>query len=202
MSLLLPCKRAGDTTYNTQLCQTCYATCPPGTTISPLVDRCSGKTRAMTPDYSTAPFDPVSECVPCPPCEYATGMARVAGCTGTSRYDPPRCEACLNTCSLGEYIVGECSTSSTVAQCVQCPACEVGKYLARPCTGTKLGEPDQVCGSASKDNIQSWLFHSFAADVCFFRTGRSVSHVPSAEQTRTCRRADGRIQCISRGGSL
>lgn len=133
----------GTTLWNTQSCQKCTASCPDGTYISRSTERCSGTTRGSPTD----PLNPETECVLCEPCT-EQGQARVGGCTGKLRDDPPVCAAC-EVCGVGEYITQECSVSSVAVpreqRCAACPPCKAGEYLARACSGTNLMKPDHVC---------------------------------------------------------
>jgi hypothetical protein len=54
----------GNTLENLQSCQTCTASCPSGSYISPYAERCNGVTRGS----ATNPFDPITECIACLPC--------------------------------------------------------------------------------------------------------------------------------------
>lgn len=139
----------GTTLWSTQSCQRCTATCPDGTYISSATERCSGTSSRGSP---TDPFDPETECVLCGPCTGEQGQARVGGCTGTLRVDPPVCAPC-EVCGVGEYITQPCSnataslTTPRDQRCAACPAScpSPGQYMARPCTGTSLMRPDHVC---------------------------------------------------------
>lgn len=98
----------------------------------------------------TKPFDPVSECLTCPPCAKST-QARIAGCTGTAINDPPQCVDC-QTCPRGQFVLGQCSAVGSVGAeepspitCEPCPDCLPGKYLARRCTGQSINTPDYSC---------------------------------------------------------
>lgn len=135
----------GSTLWSTQSCQKCTASCPDGTYISSATERCSGLTRGSPTD----PFNPgAGECVPCEPCA-EQGQARVGGCTGKLRIDPPICAPC-DVCGVGEFITQPCNTSAIALpreqRCAACPAsCPPGQYMAQPCSGTNLMKPDHVC---------------------------------------------------------
>lgn len=159
----VPC--SGSTTYNTQSCQKCTSTCPVGTTIASHVQRCSGQVWKVSETSSTAPFDPDSECTTCPPCERFFS-ARVSGCSGRFRYDPPRCVDCM-PCSKGEYITGKCSapatnyvSNATLASknnCTACPPCPAGTYRSKACGGQSYGIPDQSCTPCAVCGMDSYV---------------------------------------------
>ena len=139
---------SGLTTYNTQSCQRCTGTCPVGTSIAPQTQRCNGRTTGP-PD---APFDPVTECLPCEECD---GLrARVGGCTGRLRNDWGECVAC-DVCAKGEFIQGICSAASvgggnasnigSTTTCARCPPCPEGMYESKKCTGTRLPSNPTQC---------------------------------------------------------
>ncbi len=136
----------GSTLWSTQSCQKCTASCPDGTYISSATERCSGLTRGSPTDA----YDAETECVPCEPCA-EQGHARVGGCTGKLRIDPPVCAPC-EVCGPGEFIAQPCNASSALLvlpreeRCAACPAsCPPGQYMAKPCSGTNLMKPDHVC---------------------------------------------------------
>lgn len=150
----------GNTPYDTVMCQSCVSTCPAGTYISPVVERCSGKTFATKPDDSTRPFDPsVGECIPCAQegrsvCPYADQVP-VSGCAGDKRFNDAQCEFCAS-CPVGKYISAEsgCTPTGTGVPpvCIDCPlaaSCGAGEYLARLCSGRSIGAPDHVCLSCA-----------------------------------------------------
>jgi hypothetical protein len=137
MQTVVGTRCTGLTTYNTQSCQKCTGTCPMGTYIAPQTERCNGRTMGP-PD---APFDPVTECIPCDECD---GLrARVGGCTGKFRNDWGECVAC-NVCAKGQFIAGSCSVGSNASTsqttCASCPACPEGMYESKPCSGWCIHE--------------------------------------------------------------
>lgn len=99
----------------------------------------------VRPCNNTGSSPEPQQCAPCRTCP--AGFYRT-GCLGDTAYDNVQCIACPN-CSQGQYIAGRCTGaefSPSEQACVDCAPCALGQYYASGCTGREA-TGDRVCAA-------------------------------------------------------